>query len=942
MTARPAVAPAVPDPVPGLILPAARIFDRALILARLAATAEGRDAPREERRTACAVVLREALDRGRDVIQTAFDARPESGTAVARSIAWLTDEVVRAALDVGVRWLHPNPTPTEGERFAVLAVGGYGRFEMAPFSDVDLLFLTPWKQTAWVESLVESVLYLLWDLRLKVGHSTRSVDDCLRLGRDDVTIRTALLERRLIAGDRALAETLDRRLWDDLFSATGPEYVEAKLEERARRHERQGGSRYLLEPNVKEGKGGLRDLQTLWWIAKYLYHAASPRDLVAKGVFTDDEVRVFEAAEAHLWTVRCHLHWLSGRPNDQLTFDRQVDVAARLGFRDEGGRRAVEIFMQRHFQHAKAVGELTRIFLAALEARHVKKRPGLGSLMRSFGFAGRPPPGPFAMLDGRITIPDESVIRDDPVNILRLFDAGLRTGALIHPNAMRMLAANLHLIDDALRADPTANRIFLHLLVNSGDPERALRRMNETGVLGAFVPEFGRIVAMMQFNMYHHYTVDEHVIMALAILSRIETGRLKEALPVASGILAEGLDRTVLHVALFLHDIGKGLPEDHSEVGARIAADLCPRLGLDEGQTDAVVWLVRHHLLMSDTAQKRDIADPATVRAFAAQVRTPSRLKELLVLTVCDVMAVGPGTWNNWKAQLLRTLYRRTREELTGGADTASRGELIHEAQDAFREALADWSFDQVEAEIARHYPAFFLSLSPDTQAVFARLGRQAQEGQVASDITADESRDATRACFHMADHPGLFSRFAGALALAGANVVDARTFTTSDGFACAVFWIQDPEGAPYDPARLPRLRQMVDRILKGELVAREALKPRRKIKRRESKFRVPTRISFDNASSDLCTVIEVDTRDRVGLLYDLTRALAGCSVSINSAIIATYGEQAVDVFYVKDLFGLKIVSTAKMRVIETRLREAIEAAAPDDEDADASADASA
>ena len=932
--AGPPAPPPAPPAGPALIRPAAEILDRAAVAARLAAVAETASGPREDRRAACAALLREALEAGRAAVRDSFESRPEAGPEAAHSIAWLTDEVVKLALEVGVRWLHPNPMPTEGERFAVMAVGGYGRFEMAPFSDVDLLFLTPWKQTPWVESLVESVLYLLWDLRLKVGHATRTVDDCLRLGREDVTIRTALLECRLIDGDARLAEELHRRLWDELFSRTGPEFVEAKLEERARRHERQGGSRYLLEPNVKEGKGGLRDLQTLWWISKYLYHAASPRDLIAKGVYTEEEVRVFAEAEAFLWTVRCHLHWISGRANEQLTFDRQVDVARRLGFEDAGGQRGVERFMQRYFQHAKAVGELTRIFLAALEARHVKRRPGLGSLMRSFGI-GRPAPGPFEMLDGRITIPDERVIVEDPVNILRIFDVGLRTGALIHPNAMRMLAANLHLIDDRLRADPAANRIFLNLLVGSGNPERALRRMNETGVLGAFVPEFGRIVAMMQFNMYHHYTVDEHTIMAISILNRIEKGELKAALPVASAILAEGLDRIVLSVALFLHDIGKGRPEDHSEIGAEIAARLCPRLGLDEAQTESVVWLVRHHLLMSDTAQKRDISDPATVRAFAEVVRTPSRLRLLLVLTVCDIMAVGPGTWNNWKAQLLRTLYRRAREEITGAAEGASRNELIHEAQDAFREALSDWPLEEVEREIDRHYPAFFLGLSPDTQAVFARLGRHAKEGEVASDITADESRDATRACFHMADHPGLFSRFAGALALAGANVVDARTFTTSDGYACAVFWIQDGEGAPYDPARLPRLRQMVDRILKGEVVAREALKPKRKVKRRESKFSVPTRIAFDNASSDLCTVIEVDTRDRVGLLYDLTRALAGCSVSINSAIIATYGEQAVDVFYVKDLFGLKIVSPSKMRTIETRLREAIEAAAPEPAEAD-------
>ncbi|MGM0584307.1 MAG: [protein-PII] uridylyltransferase [Pseudomonadota bacterium] len=912
-----------------LIRPGAEIIDAASVLSRLAETADAAAGEgREAQRTECAKVLRDALETGRAAIETAFEADPWAGPAAARSVAWLTDEIVRLALEVGLRWLHPNPNPTEGERLAVLAVGGYGRFEMAPWSDVDLLFLTPWKRAPWVESLVESVLYLLWDLRLKVGHSTRTADDCLRLGKADITIRTALLEHRFVSGDRELAEVLDQRLWDELFSKTGSEFVEAKLDERAQRHERHGGSRYLLEPNVKESKGGLRDLQTLWWIAKYIHHADSPRDLVERGVFTEDEVAVFTEAEAFLWTVRFHMHYLSRRANEQLSFDIQVDVARRLGFEDAAGQRGVERFMQRYFQHAKAVGELTRLFLSQLEDAHVKKRPGLSGLMKALSFGGRSLPGPFRMRGGRIDVRDEDAFAADPVNILRIFEIALRSGALIHPNAMRLLAASLHLIDDDLRADETANRIFLHLLVDSGDPERALRRMNETGVLGAFIPEWGRIHAMMQFNMYHHYTVDEHTILAVSILGRIERGALKEDLPVASGILAQDVDRTALYVATLLHDIGKGRERDHSEVGEEIARELCPRLGLDEAQTETVAWLVRHHLLMSDIAQKRDISDAATVRAFAEEVRTPSRLNLLLVLTACDIMAVGPGTWNNWKAQLLRTLHRRTRELMTIGSDSQSRTERLQEAQEALRAALPDWPEEEIEAEMERHYPPFFLGMSPETQATFFRLRRMEKEGEVASDITADESRDATRACFFMADHPGLFSRLAGALALAGANVVDARTVTTTDGYACSVFWIQDDDGSPYDPARLDKLRKTIDRTLKGEVVARDALKPKRKVKKRESKFRVPTRVTFDNASSDLYTVVEVDTRDRVGLLYDLTRALAASNATIASAIIATYGEQAVDVFYIKDLFGLKITSATKMRTIETRLREAIEAAA--------------
>ncbi|MFT6774445.1 MAG: [protein-PII] uridylyltransferase [Paracoccaceae bacterium] len=918
---------------PALILPPSAIFAPDVAMSRLAEAFAAAKGDRAAFKAEAAQILLTALNAGKAAIAAALASEPMAGPAVARSIAWLTDEMVRITIEIALRWLCPNHAPTEGQKIAVLAVGGYGRFEMAPFSDVDLLFLTPWKATGWVESLVENVLYMLWDLRLKVGHSVRTVDDCLRLGREDITIRTALLEHRFIAGARGLAQELDHRLWTDLFSRTGPEFVEAKLVERGQRHSRHGGSRYLLEPNIKESKGGLRDLQTLYWIAKYLYHATSPKDLVSKGVFSEDEVNIFSDAESFLWTVRCHLHLQSGRANDLLTFDQQVEVARRLGFVDEGGQRGVERFMQTYFSHARNVGELTRIFLAALEAQHVKKRPRLSGLLRVFTAAGaRGAAGPFEMRDGRLDIPSEAVLTNDPINILRVLEQGLKTGALIHPNALRMIAAHLPLIDDAMRADPGANALFLDLLVNSKDPERALRRMNETGVLGRFIPDFGRIVAMMQFNMYHHYTVDEHTIMAIRTLNQIEKGELKTDLPLSSLIMAEGVDRTVLYVAMLLHDIGKGLPEDHSEVGARIAEALCPRLGLDAGATATVAWLVRHHLLMSDVAQKRDISDPATVRAFADVVRTPSRLKLLLVLTACDIMAVGPGVWNNWKAQLLRQLYNDTRDELTGESTTRSRKERVTLAQEALRERLAGWPEAERESEIARHYPPYWLGLDTDAQEQFATLGRARAEDKVESDITQDHARGVSRACFVMADHPGIFSRMAGALALAGANVVDARTFTTSDGFAVSAFWIQSAEGTPYDRTQLDRLRRTVRRTLSGDLVARDALKPKRKVKKRESKFRVPTRVTFDNASSEIYTVVEVDTRDRIGLLYDLTRALSGCNIAIASALIATYGEQAVDVFYVKDLFGLKVRSATKMRSIEDALRSAIDNASPDDE----------
>ncbi len=892
-------------------------------------------------RLAAVAELRAANAAARANIAAAIAAAPSEAHRAIHDYAWLTDQLVTLTLDFAMTRLHPLPNPTASERISALATGGFGRGEMAPFSDVDLLFLTPYKQTAWGESLIESVLYCLWDLRLKVGHAARTVDDCLRMARQDLTIRTGLLERRWIWGDLALAASLDERLRGELFAVTGPEFVQLKLVERAERHARHGGSRYLLEPNVKEGKGGLRDLQTLFWIAKYLTGAQTPADLVALGMFTPEEYRIFAEAEAFLWMTRVHLHLLNGRATEQLTFDAQVEIASILGYRPTEGQRSVERFMQTYFTHAKHVGDLTRIFLAGLEAQHVKPKPSLGQTLRSvfaFGRDAEAAPG-YRLRNGRLDVADPARFLADPVNLLRLFEEGHATDTPIHPDALRLVAANLGLIDDRLRADPEANRIFLALLTGSNNPERALRLMDEVGVLGAFIPEFGRVVAMMQFNMYHHYTVDEHTIQTISTLSQIERGELTAELPVASEIVAKGVNRRVLYVALLIHDLGKGSGRDHSEVGAEIARRLCPRLGLDAEDSELVEWLVRNHLLMSDTAQKRDLADPRTVRDFARAVKSPTRLKLLTVLTVCDIRGVGPGVWNNWKAMLLRALYGEALGHLTGGSQEAlGRTEREAAAKEALAALLADWPPEAIAVETGRHYPPYWLGFDARTHAIFAGLIRRLAAGEEpAMHVELEPARDATQVCFAMSDHPGIFARLAGALALAGANVVDARTYTSSDGVATAAFWIQDREGRPYESSRIGRLSASVARTLKGEIVARDALRDKDRIKRRERDFDVPTRIVFDNAGSEIYTIIEVETRDRPGLLYDLARTLTANNVSIASAIIATYGKQAVDVFYVKDLFGLKLHSESKRRTLETRLRAAIAPRPAPPEDASAS-----
>ncbi len=719
----PSVAPPRPDeitPAPGeLIRPAVEIFDRQAVAAEFAERTADTDDAREIR-TALVEVLRVALDRGRAAIAEAFTARPLESRPTVAAYTYLTDCIIQTALHVATTRLHPCPNPTEGQQIALLALGGYGRAQMAPYSDVDLLFLIPWKKSGWTESLVESMLYVLWDLHLKVGHATRSVRDCLRMGAEDMTVRTSLLEYRFLGGHQPLADELSRRLWSELFARTGREFVEAKLAERAQRHSKHG-ARYVVEPDVKEGKGGLRDLQTLYWIAKYVHGVRDPAGLVAEGTFTEDEFRRFARAEAFLLAVRCHLHLIAGRAQDQLTFDMQVEVARSMGYEDTSGRPAVEHFMQDYFRHATRVGELTRIVLVAIEERHGRKAPPLATFLRR---RPRVKP-PFGVLRGRLTVKDEAAFLADNINMLRIFDEGLRSGLMLHPAAMRLIAANLDRIDDELRARPEANRIFLGMLLRRGNPERALRRMNELGALAAFLPEFAPVVAMMQFNMYHHFTVDEHTIQCISHLAKIERGELEEELPVASAILRKGeTNRRVLYVALLLHDIGKGRAEDHSVLGARIARRVCPRLGLKPEECEVVEWLVRHHLLMSDMAQKRDLSDPRTVRDFARAVKTVRRLDLLTVLTVCDIRGVGPGVWNNWKAQLLRSLHQMTTSALETGLEEVNREAREAEAKRRLREALDDWPRAELRTETQRHYGPYWQGLPTAAHVVFARLLR--------------------------------------------------------------------------------------------------------------------------------------------------------------------------------------------------------------------------
>jgi [protein-PII] uridylyltransferase len=869
-------------------------------------------------------ILKAALAKGRDEIRTRFEQEAVAGAEIVATNCYLIDQLVRIVYDFATRYVYPVANPTAGEQVTIAATGGYGRYEMAPFSDVDLLFLQPYKQTPRCEQIVEFTLYLLWDLKLKVGHATRSIDDCVRLARDDLTIRSSLLDARWLWGDEALYKEFQRRYQQEVVAASGAYFVEAKLAERDARHERMGDARYLLEPNVKEGKGGLRDLQTLHWLARYLYGIEDLRALVDRGVLTTSDAHRFAKARNFLWTVRCHLHYLTGRAEERLTLDRQGQIATRMGYRDHAGASGLERFMKHYFLIAKDVGDLTRIFCAVLEEQHKKRRFRFSSLP----FLRRSVSG-FRIDGERLTVEKDDTFSRDPVRLLRLFHEAQRHDLDIHPVALRLVHGSLRLIDRKLRTNPEANQLFLDILTAGKDTEKTLRRMNEAGVFGAFIPDFGRVVAQMQYDMYHVYTTDEHTIRALGFIERIERGELKEDHPMASAAIREIQSRRVLYLAVLCHDIAKGRGGDHSVLGARIARRLCRRFALGEWETDTVVWLVLHHLDMSHTAFRRDLDEPKTIQDFVDLVQSPERLRLLIILTVADIRAVAPTVWNNWKATLLRELYIRANEVMTGGVPAERRTVRVKAAQEALRERLAGWSQDEIDAHLTRGYPDYWLAFDTDAHVRHAELVRGAERDGKTLHIETriDKTSDVTEITVYTPDHAGLFSQIAGAMALAGASIVNARIVTLSTGMALDVFWIQDASGGAFDtPDRLERMRARIGDALSGRLRCKPALEAARRQPswQRTELFSVPPRVIVDNKISDNHTVIEINGKDRLGFLFDVTSALTELSLQITRAYITTYGERVVDVFYVKDVFGLKVEHEEKLKDIRARLLQAI------------------
>jgi [protein-PII] uridylyltransferase len=907
---------------------AAELIDSRAIVAdleELAKTNRGNDI---ELRSALAQRLKAALIEGRAKAEQLL-LKDRHGRRCAERLCRMEDEIIRILFEFVRKHLYPSENPSETEHMAVVATGGYGRGLQAPGSDIDLLFLLPYKQTAWGESVAEAILYALWDTGLKVGHATRSVDECIRQAKADMTIRTALLEARFLLGDRKLFDELVERFDQEVVRNTGAQFVAAKLTEREDRHRRGGQSRYLVEPNVKDGKGGLRDLHTLFWIAKYVYRVREPDELIKRGVFDKQEYQLFRRCEDFLWSVRCHLHFVTGRAEERLSFDIQREIAVRLGYTEHPGLQDVERFMKHYFLTAKDVGDLTAIVCAELEDSQTKTVPVLSRVMEKLRPVKRKTlaeSDDFIVEKNRIRIVNGSVFRRDPVNLIRIFHLAQKHNLAFHPDAMRAMTRSLKLIDPKLRESEEANELFLDIIISKKDPETVLRRMNEAGVLGRFVPAFGKIVAMMQFNMYHHYTVDEHLLRCIGVLTEIENGTNKDT-PLANELIhkIKPTSRKLLYVAMFLHDIAKGRPEDHSIAGARVAKRFCPRLGLSAADTETVAWLVQEHLTMSSVAQSRDLSDRKTIENFATVVQSVERLKLLTILTTADIRAVGPGVWNGWKAQLMRTLYFETEPVLTGGFSEVNRAQRVAMAQREFREAMLAqaWPPERLETYISHLYPAYWLKVDLPHKIEHAHFVGAAEDAgkNLATTFRFDTDRAVIELSVLAPDHPWLLSIIAGACSVTGANIVDAQIYTTTDGRALDTISLsREFERDEDEQRRATRIAESIEKALRGELRLPDVVAKRPAPKGRIKAFAVEPTVNVNNQWSHRYTMVEVTGLDRPGLLREMTATLSKLNLNIASAHVATFGERVVDVFYVVDLLGAQITTPTRQAAIKRAL----------------------
>ena len=838
----------------------------------------------------------------------------------------MIDAVILSAFDAINNYAFPIANPTTSDKLAVITVGGYGRGNLSPGSDIDLLVLTPYKMTPRIEQIVETLLYLLWDLKLKVGYAVRSLEETIVKARADNTICTTLLDARFISGNQDLWIKFNALFQSEILNKEKNNFFYTKLKERDSRHKKMGDSRYLLEPNIKECKGGLRDLNTIRWIISFMYQVNNSAGYIESGIMTKKEALFYDKAEKYFMNLRAIMHYYGTNDSDRLTFDLQLLIAEKLGYTKHAGSIPIERLMKHYYLFAKEVGYLTKSVLENIENKNFNKP---NSLLKNLVFKfQKNKNGIFEFYNNKIHLA-KGIKNIDPIDIFKAYDFSAEFNLNLSNELTNLIKLNIRKIDD-IRNDKKANYYFINILTNLLNSDKVLRNMNETGVLGRFIPDFQKVVARVQHDMYHTYTVDEHTINAISILRKIDNGEYESKYGLASKVIKQIVSKKVLYIALFLHDIAKGRGGDHSILGGQVAKNLCPKFGLLSDEVETVIWLVENHLLLSTIAFKRDLQDPKTIIDLKNKIQSAELLRLLYLLTVADITAVGPEIWNSWKDNLLKVVYDETLMEINGGGDQKSRTIREEKSRNKLRNSLIKWSEQEFIDYTNRFYSYYWTNISSDVHVRHASLILDADKENLKLKIFAEPLKDqgVTEVSIYTQDHLGLFARTCAALALAGTSVQDARIVTTKDGMTVNTFLVRSADASSIieQKNRLKVLIETIRKTISEERNPKVLMKEFKSIQipsRRDS-FIIEPRVLIDNLSSRSHTVIEINSKDKIGLLHTLASEFFSIGLHISTARISTYGVRAVDVFYVKNLTGGKIIEENKINLIKDKLMQAI------------------
>ncbi|HVC65330.1 MAG TPA: [protein-PII] uridylyltransferase [Candidatus Dormibacteraeota bacterium] len=878
---------------------------------------DGSVAERAERRRRLRLeVLRQHLTSNVDFLRAAHLGGASGQQSVAAYAGFMDiflGTLYRLAVEDAKReGLVPGP-------LVLVALGGYGRGELHPLSDLDLMLIYDGEMGPYVQRVTQGLLYALWDLGLQVGHAVRSLPDCLAMARTDFPSRTSMQQARLLVGDRRLFNRFRKVLAENVYQKDFAQFLETTLTERDQRYRKFGGSPYMGEPNVKESAGGLRDIHTAMWLASTKFGTRTLRELADKRLINGREQKTTDEALTFLWRVRNELHFLSGHKNDVLSRDIQPQIAKNFGYTGDELSLPVERFMRDYYLHARVIHRVSRRLIARCRET-LSRRASVQRRLRQEALADG-----LIVLDEQLHLAqaDGRAFREEPVRLIKVFWHSHHLGFELGVDVERAIEDSLDLIDDAFRASPEARELFLGICRSWGRTAQTLREMHELGVLGRYLPEWGALTCLVQYDVYHKFTADQHSLIAVQNLEALAPGQSPDSegnAQVVSELERPGL----LMLGMLLHDIGKGKGHGHVAKGIPLIETLSARMGLAPEDADKVIFLVAHHLTMSHVAQRRDIDDPKTIETLAGVCRTPERLRMLYLLTCADMRAVGPGVMTGWQAQILWDLYARTLARLTGGQrERPTRESVAQRVTEAMR---GDVARTAVAAHLALLSDRYLTTTSPQRIAAHLRLlDRLADGGVLATELFHHPDLGSSELVVGTRDVPGLFSIIAGTLASQGINILSAQIHTRADGIALDTFQVNDPFGeAVTEEARWRRTLEALRRVLRGEASVEDLLARRRAVNPSGDGVPGPPKISVDNQISDSRTVVEVKCPDRVGLLYVITRTLSGHGLDIASARIATEIDHAYDTFYVTDRQGRRLEDEAAMARVRESLEDAL------------------